>query len=139
MAFSPPPDLGQSPQLRNNGQGGTAGSNGSGKLFAQGKHHSWPAPEKQSLHTVISPPDGSGNVVVLQHDANTNGGQLVIQTLSSAGAVDAAKPQVQLAQNDLGAVDGDGRIAKWRLMAVCDSSGAPMQAMVAMSEPEDLS
>ena len=128
------------PQLRNNGQGGTAGATDLGNSSPrENTTHGLP---QQSLHTVITPPDGGGSVVVLQHDANTNGGQLVIETLNSSGDVDDTKPTVQLSQTDLGTEEdgGDvGRIAKWRLIAMCDSSGSPMQAMFACSEPEDLS
>lgn len=128
------------PQLRNNGQGGTAGATDLGN--SSPKENTTHGLPQQSLHTVISPPDDSGNVVILQHDAKTKGGQFVIQTLDSSGTVVDSAPQVQLAQNDLGTEDDEGeigRIAKWRLMAICDSSGAAMQAMFAMSEPEDLS
>lgn len=128
------------PDLRNNGQSGSAGGTdvSSGGMAKENTTHQVP---QQSVHTAVSPPDGGGSVVIAQHDANTNGGQVILQTVKSDGTLDTTLPQVQLSQTDLGTEEDEGevgRIAKWRLMAICDSSGSPMQAMVAMSEPEDL-
>ncbi len=73
---------------------------------------------EKSLTTVATQPSGSpASSVIIQHDAATNGGQLVINNtkdVSGTPTIDTTQPQVALAQNDLGAVAGVGNIAKWR-------------------------
>jgi hypothetical protein len=126
------------PALRNNGAQGAGGATDLGSQSP--KENTTHQNPQQSAHTVASAPDDDGNVVVAQHDTNTNGGQIVVQTLDTTtpGAVVTSKPQVILSQNDLGALDGVGRIAKWRQFGCCDSSGNALQAWFASTEPEDL-
>jgi hypothetical protein len=123
------------PSLRNNGQAGGGGGADIGKDSPkENTTHQIPA---QSVHTVYGPVVDD-DVVVLQHDANTNGGQILVQSVvSSTGAADPAQPQVKLSNSDLGTLDDVGRIAKWRSFQYTDCDGNDMQFWIAATVPED--
>ena len=128
------------PNLRNTGQASAGSSTDLGNNSP--KENTTEQLPDHSLHTTFSLPDGDGDVVTIQQDANSNGGQIGLQTLDNTGAVDDTKPLVQLAQNDLGTIDDAGSIgreAKWRKMVCLDTSGNPKQFVVAASDAEDTS
>lgn len=119
------------PNLRNSGNAGSAGATDVGKVAS--KENTVHGIPQQNLHTTLAPNAGDATKTnLVQTDALTNGGQLLIQTIKSDGTVDTTKPQVQLSNNDLGGT----RIAKWREVACCDSSGSPKTIYVPASSPE---
>jgi hypothetical protein len=129
------------PALRNNSTQGDSGGTAIGDGGTPKENTTEQIPG-QSVHTVYALPASEGaNVQVIQHDANTNGGQLLIQQITSAGAQDTTKPVTQLSQNDLGTVDDEGstgRVAKWRKFVVLDAAtGEPYQVVIAASAEED--
>jgi hypothetical protein len=124
------------PSLRNNGQAGASGA--TDLASAQAKENTVHGIPQENLHTILAPDAGTpADTVMVQLDAVTNGGQIALETLDNTGAMVTAKPQVQLSQNDLGALEGVGRIAKWRQLPCYDTDGNKKQAWFAVSAPED--
>ncbi len=126
------------PNLRNTGQAGSAAATDLGGSSPK-ENTTHGIPQQPLLTVQYTPPGDSPVMVFLQQDGVNNGGQIYIWSPDGTGAPRTDKPQVQLAQDDLGVNgDGDGRIAKWRFFAVCDSAGNTKHAKFASSEPEDV-
>jgi hypothetical protein len=102
---------------RNTGvSGGAAALDISGLTTRENTTDSVP---ETSVHTVATQPAGSpAATTVIQHDAATNGGQLLINStkdVSGTPTVDTTQPQVKLAQTDLATADGSSNpVAKWQ-------------------------
>src|SRR5262249_51019147 len=131
------------PNIRNSGQEG------------QGSNVALPADNarentnnglaQQSLHNVLSAPDGSGNQIQIQHDAAN--AQILINKVSSSGAPVAAFGSVTAKISDLGGANKD---AKFRKVFLCktndsgeletDSEGNPIiqKMWVLGTAPEDV-